>query len=232
MSAPRERLSAVPAGPEEKARPRRGRRPDPALAEERREQILSAARIVFTQKGYQSATMSDVALAAGLGKGTLYWYWRSKEDLLYDLLLRVHAQIEEAVRDALTAPGTIAEKMQRSFESIAIQFIQDPGLMRLFRTVMLSNEEALRERFAAERRNLGNRVSALTQLAVEAAQARGEVPGDLDARMAAQVAYVFMEGLGVTALTAPEDFDAPAIFTYAMEQFFRPLLSGERVKPR
>lgn len=227
MSIPKDRLNVMPGSPGEKSPPRRGRRPDPVLAEERRVQILSAARLVFTQKGYQSATMSDVASAAGLGKGTLYWYWRSKEDLLYDLMLDVHVQIETGVRDALTGPGTIVEKMQGGFESLTVLFMTDPGLMRLFRAVMLSNEEALRERFAAERRNLGHRVSALTQLALEAAQARGEVPPHLDARMASQVSYVFMEGLGVTTLMAPEDFDARSIFLYAMEQFFRPLLSGE-----
>lgn len=227
MSDPKDRLAVVSGSPPEPTRPRRGRKPDPVLADERRAQILAAARHVFTQKGYQSATMSDVATAAGLGKGTLYWYWRSKEDLLYDLMLGVHGRIEAGIREALTVPGTIGEKMHRAFESRAVHFIQDPGLMRLFRTVMLSNEEALRERFAAERSNLSMRLAALTQLALEAAQARGEVPADLDARMASQVAYVFMEGLAVTALMAPEDFDARSIFVYAMEQFFRPMLSGK-----
>jgi AcrR family transcriptional regulator len=229
VSRVKDALTVVPGAPPGEGGPRRrGRRPDPALAEERRRQILDAARRVFIEKGYQSATMSDVARAAGLGKGTLYWYWRSKEDILYDLMVRVHAVIEQGVRDALTTPGPIAEKFQRVFESLTIQFMQHPGLMRLFRATMLSNEEALRERFAGERSNLGRRVSALTQLAVEAAQARGEVSPDLDARLAAQVGYVFMEGIAITAMVAPDAFNAPAIFTYAMEQFFRPLLAGKR----
>ena len=227
MSRPGDRLTAVPGSAVEKPLPRRGRKPDPALAGERRVQILAAARHVFTQKGYQGATMSDVAAAAGLGKGTLYWYWRSKEDLLHELMLEVHARIETGISDALTGPGTIGEKMQLAFESRATLFLEDPGLMRLVRTVLLSNEENLRVRFAAERRSLGNRMLALSQLAIEAAQARGEVPADLDARMAAQVGYVFMEGLAVTVLMAPDDFDARSIFTYAMEQFFRPMLSGK-----
>ena len=51
----------------------------------RREQILAAARKAFAAKGYHAATMDDVVAASGLSKGSLYWHFRSKEDLLLAL---------------------------------------------------------------------------------------------------------------------------------------------------
>ena len=51
--------------------------------ERRRQAILQAARQVFARKGYEPATLEAVAREAGLAKGTLYLYFRDKEDLYF-----------------------------------------------------------------------------------------------------------------------------------------------------
>ena len=56
--------------------------------EERRERILDAAEHIFESKGLDAATMEDIADQAQLGKGTLYLYFRTKEDLLLAMALR------------------------------------------------------------------------------------------------------------------------------------------------
>lgn len=48
----------------------------------KREAILRSAFIIFTEKGYHAAKVSDVAELAKVGKGTVYEYFSSKEDLL------------------------------------------------------------------------------------------------------------------------------------------------------
>lgn len=52
----------------------------------RRKLILNAAIQVFSSKGFHQATMDDVAQKAELGKGTLYYYFKSKEEILLKLL--------------------------------------------------------------------------------------------------------------------------------------------------
>jgi AcrR family transcriptional regulator len=59
----------------------------------RREAIIDAAEKVFFSKGFSSATMDEVAETAELSKGTLYLYYKSKEDLL----LAVHLRGEEVM---------------------------------------------------------------------------------------------------------------------------------------
>jgi AcrR family transcriptional regulator len=54
--------------------------------EHRRQSILKAARQVFFEKGLQAASMDEIAETAELSKGTLYLYFRSKEDLYVSLL--------------------------------------------------------------------------------------------------------------------------------------------------
>lgn len=56
-----------------------------ALAEERRKQILDAAARVFAQKGYERATIADIARAAGIAEGSIYNYFKNKNDLLISI---------------------------------------------------------------------------------------------------------------------------------------------------
>ncbi len=49
--------------------------------ERRRQEILAAARHVFSKKGFNSATMEEIASKAELSPGTLYLYFKNKEEL-------------------------------------------------------------------------------------------------------------------------------------------------------
>ena len=63
--------------------------PRPNVSDERKSQILSAAEGVFTKKGFDEARMDDIAEETGLSKGTLYNYFKSKEDLVIAILDRI-----------------------------------------------------------------------------------------------------------------------------------------------
>jgi AcrR family transcriptional regulator len=69
--------------------------------EQRRIEIVDAAESVFFSKGWQAATMEDVAEAAELSKATLYLYFKNKEELYAAILVRgsevLHARFKEAV---------------------------------------------------------------------------------------------------------------------------------------
>ena len=64
----------------------------------RRAQILDAAQRCFARCGYHRATMDDLADAAGLSKGSLYWHFHSKEQLLLALFDRTMERILGAMR--------------------------------------------------------------------------------------------------------------------------------------
>lgn len=63
--------------------------PRPDVSEERKGQILNAAEEVFTSKGFDEARMDDIAEQTGLSKGTLYLYFKSKDDLIIAILDRI-----------------------------------------------------------------------------------------------------------------------------------------------
>lgn len=63
--------------------------PRPDVSDERKHQILNAAEEVFTHKGIDDARMEDIADETGLSKGTLYLYFKSKDDLILAILDRI-----------------------------------------------------------------------------------------------------------------------------------------------
>ncbi|MFJ7307454.1 TetR/AcrR family transcriptional regulator [Peribacillus frigoritolerans] len=82
------------------------------IRDERRVQINSAAIQVFARKGIISAKMSMIAETAGISKGLLYHYFKSKDELFESLVEEAMAETEEAIRSVYKMPGTPIEKIR------------------------------------------------------------------------------------------------------------------------
>src|SRR5947209_20386256 len=85
------------------------RRPD--SSEIRRNQILDAATKVFVRQGFQHARMDDIVEESGLSKGTLYWYFKSKEDIINAILRRLFTGDLKHLESLLLAEGTASERL-------------------------------------------------------------------------------------------------------------------------
>ena len=70
--------------------------------EQRKEQIVNAAEEVFFRNGYTQSTMQHVADVAELSKGTLYLYFKSKEELHYAINLRGMVKLHELMTEEYT----------------------------------------------------------------------------------------------------------------------------------
>ena len=83
------------------------------VSDERKNQILNAAEEVFTQKGLDLARMDDIAEETGLSKGTLYLYFKSKDDLIIAILDRIFqsafGQLDMSKNAELSATEAINE---------------------------------------------------------------------------------------------------------------------------
>ncbi|MFZ1042317.1 MAG: TetR/AcrR family transcriptional regulator [Anaerolineales bacterium] len=81
--------------------------PRPNVSDERKAQILNAAEGVFTKRGFNEARMDDIAEKTGLSKGTLYLYFKSKDDLIIAILERIFQgefrQLEHLQQDDISA---------------------------------------------------------------------------------------------------------------------------------
>ncbi len=83
------------------------------ISEIRRNQILDAATTVFVRLGFQHARMDDIVEESGLSKGTLYWYFKSKEDIINAISRRLFTGELEKLEGLLEAEGTVSERLMQ-----------------------------------------------------------------------------------------------------------------------
>ncbi|MGD8398204.1 MAG: helix-turn-helix domain-containing protein, partial [Anaerolineae bacterium] len=98
----------------------------------RRQQILDAALAVFSEKGFHGANVSDVAAAAGVSQGTIYWYFDSKEELLTAAVMNFFVGFGEEAMTGL-AMGESPTEMLHAMERSMVGFVHEAeGLFALF----------------------------------------------------------------------------------------------------
>ena len=96
-----------------------------------RERILSSAREIFLQKGYASATIDDIMSGAGLGKGTMYLYFKSKEELFLSLILDEWAGLQKRMDGIINADTEARQKLRNGFAEYIRFFEERPYLLSL-----------------------------------------------------------------------------------------------------
>ena len=80
--------------------------------EQLRAQVLQAAQKLFKQYGLQKVTMEDVAKAIGKGKSTLYYYYKSKEEIFDAVVDHEIRDVQSQLRKALEQADTAAAKLE------------------------------------------------------------------------------------------------------------------------
>jgi AcrR family transcriptional regulator len=107
-----------------------------AEREERMQAIRAAALDVFAAKGFAAARLDDVAQAAGVAKGTIYLYFKSKEDLLESIVkLKIGAVLED-VEQAIAASSAPASQMLRMVGKVLAERIEDNDRRRVIHLVL------------------------------------------------------------------------------------------------
>ena len=81
--------------------------------EQRRQEIITAARKVFSQKGFNTATMEEIASEAELSPGTLYLYFKNKEELHTSLSIEILKHLSVEMRKVLTEDISVEDKIER-----------------------------------------------------------------------------------------------------------------------
>jgi len=98
----------------------------------RREQILQAAIICFSRKGYHLTTMDDIVKESGMSKGSLYWHFKGKKDILFAVMNWYLGQLTEEMKIAIQQIPTAEGKLKFIFEIFAESYISEDTLFSVF----------------------------------------------------------------------------------------------------
>jgi len=108
-----------------------GRPPDDALRASRTEQILQAAAELFAQHGYAGTDTQVLAEKLGVGKGTIYRYFPSKEDLFLAAADRVMRQLRAQVDQSIKDVADPLDQLAVAIHAYLAFFAEHPGYVEL-----------------------------------------------------------------------------------------------------
>jgi AcrR family transcriptional regulator len=109
----------------------RGRPPDPGLRARRREQILDAAAHAFAREGYAGLDLEVLARSIGVGKGTLYRYFRTKETLFLAAIDRMMRALDERIEAEAALAASPLDRISRGVHAYLAHFDAHPELVEL-----------------------------------------------------------------------------------------------------
>jgi AcrR family transcriptional regulator len=145
-----------------------------------RRRILKASLDLFAEKGYERATLDDVARRIRLTKGAVYWHFKSKPELLEALVADMTVRHAEELGRSLAEPDSL--DALRDHLVRRARFVTDtPDNSKFFRIMMRLNWAAAR--FAPVKRRLHQLetgIFAVIGRTLDRLNARGELRGGVD----------------------------------------------------
>ena len=125
--------------------------------EQHRLEILQAAEQLFARQGYHLTTMDSVAEECGWSKGTLYLYFKNKEDLFFSILIEKMDRFSEALLDELSASQGIEGKISALIDGQFSFLTSNKHFFQLVIAeqgkVMHSSDSGLREQLINQQHN-------------------------------------------------------------------------------
>jgi len=111
--------------------------------EVRKNEILDAARKFFFQKGYEQTTIQDIIDELDIAKGTFYYYFTSKSDLLDKLVDRTTTEISDLLKPILRMDMKAIEKFNKVFQTATIVKMQKVDVLLVMLKVMFKDENTI-----------------------------------------------------------------------------------------
>ncbi len=167
----------------------------PQREEATRHRLLTAAKQIFVEKGFDRATMDDVAAASGLSVGSIYNYFPNKDELIRVSIDTANREETEALFAETQAAGSIAERLERAFRGWWAGTIEVTGAPAFLCEAWAeaSRRPLIRDLMARRFERGATFCSVLLRESVD----RGELPADLDVDALGRTFAALLEGLVV-----------------------------------
>jgi len=141
---------------------------------DKKDRILEAGRALFSERGFEATTTRDIAERAGIGAGTLFLYFRTKEELLVHLFQAEIERLQAELFRRLKTDAPLVDQLMSVFGGFYDYYAKDPALARTYIREQLFLPPEMAKVHDAVVQDFFRRLTGLLQ----GAQARGEVAQD------------------------------------------------------
>ena len=183
-----------------------------------REEILTTAQRLFTERGVRATSIGQVAAVVGMTRANLYYYFSSKDELLRETLattLQRYRQNWSTVPDDATLPEFAEHMVVYRYREVARS---GPTDLRFF--YLLLTDQAGKREADMVRAEIDQVAETIRRFLVKG-QERGDVRADLDVRRAAYWLIMEMMGLDMLWLINPEAIDLQQMADEIADRFLR-----------
>jgi AcrR family transcriptional regulator len=140
-----------------------------------RDRLLDAALRLFARKGFESASVRELAEAAAVTRPTLYYHFGSKEGLYLEMVERLCATVEDSILHSMAPRGTARIRLRSFVLNILDSIIKDASNQRFFFVIVLDPRRNTLSSFHERMRNF---IAAILGLLLEEGFEKGEFGTD------------------------------------------------------
>jgi TetR/AcrR family acrAB operon transcriptional repressor len=193
--------------------------------------LLDAAERVFSERGVSRTSLSDVAAAAGVTRGAVYWHFKDKVDLLDAMLRRVVLPMEEA-QAACTGSDPAGDPLghlRNCLLKVLKRTATDPQSQRVFEIVFhkceyIDEMAPARDRCAAMREGYLSEIERGLRNAIK----QGQLPSGVRVRTAATGLHALVDGLIANWVQKPDYFALEREAAHVIDMFLDGLRAAGR----
>jgi TetR/AcrR family acrAB operon transcriptional repressor len=184
-----------------------------------RSRILDAAECLFQRHGVSQTSLQDIAQAAGVTRGAIYWHFEGKADLFNAMLTRVTLPLQEALSrsDDLRFVDPL-QRIRDSFIEALRKTANDPQVRRVFE-IVTHKVEYVDDLLAVRDLHLNMRNAGVVhaERSLRTAMRRGQLPPGTPAHAAALGLHALIDGLIQNWMLDPAAFDLVEVGEQALE---------------
>lgn len=188
---------------------------------DKREAILKAATCVFARNGYFSSKVSDIAKAAGVADGTVYLYFKSKEEILHSLFDRTMAEGIEIAKQELAKCPTPQEKLRCLSKLHLARLGADRDLAIVFQ-VELRGSTKFMEAFSAT--GFGDYLNLIRAI-FEEGQTTGAFRKDLHPKTCAKILYGALDEMATNWILSEKGYELAPMSDAVLDVFLNGVAS-------
>jgi TetR/AcrR family acrAB operon transcriptional repressor len=199
-----------------------------------RNQILDAAERVFSERGVSRTSLTDIAEAASVTRGAIYWHFKDKAEMFCEMVSRVTMPMEDA--PCQINPAEVSDPLS-ALRAMLVGILQrtsgDAQGRRVFHIVFNKCEyvdemETVSERFREMQEGCLQRL----ELGLAASVAKGQLPAKLDTHRTAVGLHALVNGLISKWVMDPKAMPVKGDAGQLIDIFLDGLRVPQAVKPR
>lgn len=170
-------------------------------------QIIEAAVVVIAENGYHQAQISKIARQAGVADGTIYLYFKNKEDVLISVFREKMGMFVQKINEVTAGKETAAEKLLVMIQNHFKILSEDHYLAIVTQLELRQSNKALRYKINEVLKEYLQVIDHILTAGIE----NGEFADDLDIRLARQMIFGTMDETATTWVLNEHKYDLVAL---------------------